>query len=128
MPFTNATLLKRNLGSSIIDSFVSAHAEVLNELINQADAIITRASGIQPPSDPAAQSGNEQLLTYAAWIVKYLMIDHLGIKDRDEIDHRAADYERAVKALTGMQGETGGSTYEVAAPQQSSTARVGEIL
>ena len=128
MPFTSAALLKRNLGDSIIDSFQRTHAGVLDQLIAQADSIITGASGLQPPANPSAQSGNEQMLVYAAWIIKYLMIDHLGIKDRDEVDHRAADYERALKALGKVQGEAVSSGYELAAPQQRSTARVGECL
>lgn len=128
MPFTSIDLLKNTLGEAMVDGFELARPGLFDSLISQADSIMTTYSGIQPPDDPATQPGNEQMLVFAAWIVKYLMLDHLAIRDADEITHRRGDYDRAVRALTDMRGRP--TTTEFARPQAqfASTPRVGEIL
>jgi hypothetical protein len=128
MPFTSSDLLKTTLGDTLVTNFESAKPGVLAQLITQADSIMTTYSGIQPPDDPAAQAGNEQMLVFAAWIIKYLMCDHLGIKDVEEVNKRRGDYDRALRALTEMRGRPTSPTFERPQAQYVSTPRVGEIL
>jgi len=128
MPFTSSDLLKATLGDSLVTNFETAKPGVLAQLITQADSIMTTYSGIQPPADPATQTGNEQMLVFAAWIIKYLMCDHLGIRDTDEINKRRGDYDRALRALTEMRGRPTSPTFERPQAQYVSTPRVGEIL
>ena len=128
MPFTSTDLLKKTLGTALVEQFATANPDLIADLITQTDSIIVSASGIQPPADPADQDGNEQMQVYAAWIVAYLMIDHLGIREKDEVDRRRANYDRAIRALGTMQGQATGAESAKAQAQFSSTARVGDIL
>lgn len=128
MPFTSPTLLETSIGTTLVTSFVAAHPELLDSLIAHADSIMTTASGIQPPDDPSVQTGNEQMLVYAGWIVKYLMLDHIGIRDRDEVDRRKSDYDRAIRALTDMRGRPTTPAFTRPQAVTQSTQRVGECL
>lgn len=129
MPFTSVDLLKDNLGTQHVESFMAANAGVLEKLIVQADSMITYASGIQPPADPVAlASGNELVRVYAAWIVAYLMHKHIGSADDEEHTRLRKDYEMAIKQCEAMRGFSGGTTYERPQADYTSTSRVGEIL
>jgi len=128
MSFTSPALLKDIFGESAVTSFENTKPGVLGKLIEAADSIITTESGLQPPANPEQQGLNSQVLVYAAWIVRYLMIEHQGIENKDELDIRGRNYDRAIKALRELRGSATSSTSEKAKPQYVSTARVGEIL
>ncbi|MCZ7556795.1 MAG: hypothetical protein M5R41_10390 [Bacteroidia bacterium] len=128
MPFTSPDLLKTTLGESAVASFVAAKPDVLEALITTADSVMTTASGIEAPDDPAAQTGNEQMLLYAAWIVSYLMLPHLGIRDDDEVSRRRANYDRAVRELKDLRGRPTAPGFTRPTAQYATTERTGEIL
>ncbi len=128
MPFTSPDLLKQALTAATVDAFESAHPGVLEQLVTSADSIITTHSGIPAPADPEAQNGNEQMLVYAAWIIEHLMAPHLGIRERDEVERRRANYDRAVRELKDLRGRPTTPTFERPQAQYVSTSRTGEIL
>ena len=128
MSFTSVDLLKDSFGPQAVDQFMLSRPGALEKLIIRCDSIITTASGLQPPADPATQPGNEQMLVYAGWIVRYLMMEHLSTTDRDEVERRRKDYQAAVDACAALRGVATSSTFERPAPRYSSTERVGEIL
>ena len=128
MPFTSPELLKITLGESAVTSFETAKPDVLASLITTADSAITTHSGLQPPADPAAQTGNEQMLLYAAWIVAYLMLPHLAIRDDEEVARRLRNYDRAVRELKDLRGRPTTTAFARPHAQYVSTERTGEIL
>lgn len=127
MPFINQQLLEKQLGQDQIQAFATAYENVIEDLISQADAIITRHTGKQPPADPAAATADMQLRMYAAWIVHFLMMPHQGVNDREERLQRERNYDRALRELADYDDVTIDGDYAATDAAYASTKRVGDM-
>lgn len=127
MSFTSLQLLERQLGQQFVQSINSAHPEVLEQvLIPQADRIITRKTGKQPPDDPS-DDGDEQLALYASWLILYALIPLQSNVGDSEVNRRTGNYDRAMRELEAYEDVTVDSSFAAEAADYESTKRVGDL-
>ena len=125
MSFTSPALLQKNIDAKFLENFEVAHPEVLANIILQCDRIITRKTGLQPPTTPAVNQ--EELQLCAAWIVTYLLTPHQAGLDEKELKRRADDYDRAMEQLAENENVTNGSSYDITQAARVNTKRIGEM-
>lgn len=132
MPFLTVAILKRQLGKRFVESFDANNPTVfVRQLIPQADRVVTRLTGIQPPSTPVEEpddtSDDVQIQMYAAWIVHFLMIPLQGGVSAEEYRNRERNYDRATKELPMYGGGSVGPDYEGLGSEYKSTKRIGDM-
>ena len=79
---------------------------VLADLLASADAMIEAESGLADPGDAGADAN---VVLYGAWIVRYLMQEHLSSTNEVDARRHADNFRLATDKLRAMRGVRAGN-------------------